>query len=193
MAKTSKYAIKSTFPPETRKPTQKSCMGLGIGAAKSSWLRPSRRYQRQKNISRKNWPPKFKHDSNEAYDRKRKTGEPKRQKNRKGNSYRKSTSGKSKSWKSNGEMVLNAIDGMIADFGIADLECYCPMVGRNLIRSVRVEMGFEEVNEAFEGRLKEISEDIRGNFKPAAWSAPPSGGYGGNRDEYLLAAIPTMA
>lgn len=36
------------------------------------------------------------------------------------------------------DMILNAIDGMIADFSISDLERSCPMVSRDMIRHVLV-------------------------------------------------------
>jgi len=35
-------------------------------------------------------------------------------------------------------MVLNAVEGMVADFSISDLERSCPMVSRDLIRRVLV-------------------------------------------------------
>ena len=39
---------------------------------------------------------------------------------------------------SNTDMVLNDIDGMVADFGIGDLERACPLVSRDMIRHVLV-------------------------------------------------------
>lgn len=49
------------------------------------------------------------------------------------------------------DMVLNAIEGMVADFGISDLERACPMVSRDLIRHVLVTLRNE-------GKIENLSK-----------------------------------
>lgn len=49
------------------------------------------------------------------------------------------------------DMVLNAIDGMLIDFSIADLERACPMVSRDLIRHVLVKLKKE-------GKIENLSK-----------------------------------
>ncbi len=55
------------------------------------------------------------------------------------------------------DMILNAIDGMIADFGISDLERSCLMVSRDMIRHVLVTLRNE-------GKIENLS---RGKY--ARW------------------------